>query len=337
MLFKKKKKGEFVKNNSYKYGMLGEIYVGKNVKCPRCECKLLRNRTNTPGTDFVCRKGHWFQLKTLNSRRISPNSSEIKLLGGNYKHQLEAILPNGKAADILILLYDKRKNRVDNIKWLKNEKINPNWIIPRKKKKNKNGKEKTECIIHLLVADLLDLEVKMKCLWKKVVKMRREKKITGEILNFRRELKIIQNMTDIEIGEKRKRSYEIMKKYLKSENNRKIVEEKIVGISEGLVDHLDSDDAKDDVKQQEEKEEKEEYFLVDITEQNCSCQWKMSGLCSHLKFFNSNLRGKSRRNGWCGVGSGGVGNGGVKSRNILGKVIKEVILVEEKNGTNNNN
>ena len=57
------RKGTPVKNNAYKYGMLGEKYVQKHIHCPRCYQRLIRLPANNPGTDFKCKNGHYFQLK----------------------------------------------------------------------------------------------------------------------------------------------------------------------------------------------------------------------------------------------------------------------------------
>jgi len=157
IIFNKKKIA--VRNKSYKYGMLGEIYVHKNVKCPRCGARLGRNPPCTPGTDFKCRRGHWFQLKTRNFRNFYEKKI-VRLLGGSYKHQTDAVVK--KKSDILILFYEGRKVQI--LYWLKNERINVDWITPWKKVKK--GKTYTGSIIKCQIEDLLQINIEVKGFFK---------------------------------------------------------------------------------------------------------------------------------------------------------------------------
>lgn len=118
------RKGTPVKNNSFKYGMLGEKYVHHHIQCPRCFRRLERLPPNHPGTDFCCKNGHYFQLKSKNKKGLRRKSNGIsKLACGSYKHQRQTLM-KPYATDFLILYYDKPKHQVNKVFWLKNEQIN---------------------------------------------------------------------------------------------------------------------------------------------------------------------------------------------------------------------
>lgn len=137
-----KKEGKIIKNNSYKYGYLGEKFIKKNIKCPRCKCKLDNLKANNPGTDFKCKNNHYFQLKSKNKKSLNLKAKNWKLMCGSYSHQKEAILyPNN--TDFLLLSYDKNAHSVNKLFWLKNEKIRRPHLQPRfvKRYKNKEDKE----------------------------------------------------------------------------------------------------------------------------------------------------------------------------------------------------
>ena len=116
------RRGTQVKNNSYKYGMLGEKYVFKHISCPRCGYRLKRLPANNPGTDFRCNNNHYFQLKSKNKRSFRMGFGLSKLSCGSYKHQKKTLL-KPCSTDFLILYYDKPKHQVNKLFWLKNENI----------------------------------------------------------------------------------------------------------------------------------------------------------------------------------------------------------------------
>ena len=220
------------KNNSYKFGMLGEIYVHKHIKCPRCSLKLIRNKPGTPGTDFVCKNNHWFQLKSRNYCAYSYGKL-LKLLGGSFKHQVRAI--NEKNADILILFYCG--NRVYNVFWLKNERIDRDLIIPRSI--IKNGREYINSLIVCDTVDLIDLQLHIFKLWKNIKKRKKKGK-----------KRVIQGLNLCSCVERCIHFEENARKFIKNDNTRKIVSENnqffFVDISEmncscsfnGLCNHL---------------------------------------------------------------------------------------------------
>ena len=136
-----KKGGKLIKNNSYKYGYLGEKFIKKNIRCPRCHCTLSLLKTNNPGTDFTCKNGHYFQLKSKNKKAINLCAKNWKIMCGSYEHQKSALLhPNN--ADFLLLSYDKNTHSVNRVFWLKNEKIRRSHLKLRKVKRYRNKEDK---------------------------------------------------------------------------------------------------------------------------------------------------------------------------------------------------
>ena len=136
-----KKGGKLIKNNSYKYGYLGEKFIRKNVKCPRCNCKLINLRPNNPGTDFKCKNNHYFQLKSKNKKSLNLHAKNWKLMCGNYHFQKKALLyPHN--TDFFLLSYDKNAHSANKLFWLKNEKIRRSHLKSRITKRYRNKKDK---------------------------------------------------------------------------------------------------------------------------------------------------------------------------------------------------
>ena len=122
------RKGTPVKNNAYKYGMLGEKYVQKHIHCPRCYQRLIRLPANNPGTDFKCKNGHYFQLKSKDRRTICKKTrAKAKLSCGSFKHQKDSIARPCRT-DFLILYYNKSRHQVSKLCWLKNENLRRNAL-----------------------------------------------------------------------------------------------------------------------------------------------------------------------------------------------------------------
>lgn len=122
------KKGTQYKSKAYVYGMAGERYVGKHIKCQRCGKALHQLRANFPGVDFKCKLDHYVQLKC--TKKKPTYGGNMKLMCGQYEKQINAIKkPMG--ADFMILNYSGR--RVKDIKYLKNENIRLTDLEPREK------------------------------------------------------------------------------------------------------------------------------------------------------------------------------------------------------------
>lgn len=161
------KKGTPVKNNSYKYGMICEKYISRRLKCPRCNSALRRQKANTPGTDFVCKNNHYFQLKSKEKKSYSETSkSKFKLSCGSYEHQKEA-LSKPKCTDFLFFLYNKSKHEAHKLFWLKNEKIHGYHLKPKKVSRksyrkdeegNKIYNDPKDYILSTVECDKMDLE-----------------------------------------------------------------------------------------------------------------------------------------------------------------------------------
>lgn len=122
------KKGKPYKSKAFIYGMAGERYVGKHIKCQRCGKALRQLRANFPGVDFRCKDDHYVQLKC--TKKKTARNGNMKLMCGQFEKQVNAIKkPMG--TDFMILNYSGRK--VKNIKYLKNENIHINDLEPRTK------------------------------------------------------------------------------------------------------------------------------------------------------------------------------------------------------------
>lgn len=140
------KKGTPIKNNSYRYGLFGELFVSKYVKCPKCSMKLWKLKANTPGVDIRCRNDHYYQIKSRNVKSVSDNDKdELRILGGSFTHQKGVIMGKEKA-DFLILYYDATKKKVVNLYWLQNKDILRGDVTKRtikQKKISRKGGVKT--------------------------------------------------------------------------------------------------------------------------------------------------------------------------------------------------
>lgn len=125
------KKGERVKNVSYKYGILGEFYVARYVHCPRCGAGLKQLTAGTPAMDFHCkgtRETHWFQLKSYQDTRLKLEGQKQGIWNihcGQYTLQHSALFTSEHHADILVLRYQRKKHQVMSLHWYGNEKIKP--------------------------------------------------------------------------------------------------------------------------------------------------------------------------------------------------------------------
>jgi len=223
---KTRKNGLPIKNKAYKYGMLGESYVHKHIKCPRCDKHLIRNKPNTPATDFTCKNNHWLQLKSL-LKNTPPN----KLKCGQYHHQYNSLF-SPKLTDFMILLH--RNNKVKSIYWLPNERIDPGRLKPYK--------NYSKSFLFYDVVNLIHLEFPLTCLWKP--QKSRKKKIYPchqYQFNLGRHKVNLQNMTCscrfFSINQKCSHLDSCLKKYLSHQNTRKIVNENsqnyLVDITEG--------------------------------------------------------------------------------------------------------
>ena len=122
------KKNTEVKNSQYKYGELGERYVARNIRCPRCSSALKKLTAGAAAMDFHCqgRTTHWYQLKTYQASRLKVHPDEVwQMHCGQYDLQQEAFFGAGYHTDMLILRYNPRKHQVCSLHWHGNEKIHP--------------------------------------------------------------------------------------------------------------------------------------------------------------------------------------------------------------------
>ena len=122
------KKGTPYKSKAFVYGMAGERYVGKHIKCQRCGKALHQLRANFPGVDFKCKHDHYVQLKA--TKKMAKRDGQMSLMCGQYEMQRDA-LKRPMGADFMILNYSGK--RVKRIKYLRNENIDLDDLTPRNK------------------------------------------------------------------------------------------------------------------------------------------------------------------------------------------------------------
>lgn len=128
----KTKNGTLYKNKSCIAGALGELYVSKYLKCPKCNYRLIKLTDSMPSLDFKCgnpEENHWFQVKTYQDTRC-PISGVWSLHCGEYTKQEEVFFGGSYDADVLVIRYSGKTKSVKSIHWFKNESIHPTYLTP---------------------------------------------------------------------------------------------------------------------------------------------------------------------------------------------------------------
>lgn len=118
------KSKEKITNASVIGGEEGELFVTRNIRCPRCNYKLKKLPPGTPGVDFCCtgRDRHWFQLKSRMDTYIKiRNCGELNLSCGQFEQQQIAF--DKQKADVLLLLYNRNRHIVRSLYLYRNEHI----------------------------------------------------------------------------------------------------------------------------------------------------------------------------------------------------------------------
>ena len=198
------KKGTPYKSKAFVYGMAGERYVGKHIKCQRCGYALKQLTANTPAIDFECKNKHCVQLKS--TKKLAKDGHSMNLMCGQYEMQKKA-LEGSMKADFMILNYAGSK--VKKIKYLKNEDIKPSDLTPREKdqrvvkdkqvvgfKKFKASNLKVDCSL----LENIDIpagcnELELNAKFRKVVRRLIEENKNGIIPDY--QIESFRNSTDL--------------------------------------------------------------------------------------------------------------------------------------------
>lgn len=134
------KKGTPVKNKSYKFGILGEYYVVRHIKCPHCQHRLIALPPSTPALDCKCANAetpHWFQIKTYQEERLRPQDKWL-LHTGQYDLQYRAFFDTRYLADVLVLRYQERTKQVKSLHWFQNQCLEKEQLSPEGKNNQKS-------------------------------------------------------------------------------------------------------------------------------------------------------------------------------------------------------